>query len=131
MLKVMVAMVTAPVKSYHLELLTQLAQEAAAASAAARVADGSMQLVLDVLQALADDKMPVQAIANDRMPRQAIADDKMPVQASADDKMPVQAIADDRVPIQATAHDRLAMADVKQIELSQDQFRGLVSQLKG
>eukprot|EP00798_Chlamydomonas_sp_ICE-L_P012381 gene12381-15573_t len=101
-------MVAAPVKSYHLELLTQLAQEAAAASGAAHVADGSMQLVLDVLQALADDKMPVRASA----------DDNMPVQASADDKMPVQAIAGDKVPIQATAHDRTPMADVKQIDLS-------------
>eukprot|EP00798_Chlamydomonas_sp_ICE-L_P007563 gene7563-715_t len=60
MLKVMATFApgAAPVKNYHLELLTLLAQDAAAARGGALVADGSMQLVLDVLQSIADDKMP-------------------------------------------------------------------------
>eukprot|EP00798_Chlamydomonas_sp_ICE-L_P007341 gene7341-462_t len=72
----------APIKNYHLELLTLLAQDAAAARGGARVADGSMQLVLDVLQSIADDKMPT------------------------------------------------ASAAVTQDDLSEDQFKGLVSRLK-
>eukprot|EP00798_Chlamydomonas_sp_ICE-L_P026560 gene26560-18327_t len=60
MLKVMAAFApsAAPVKNYHLELLTLIAQEAAAARGGAQVADGSMQLVLDVLQSIADARMP-------------------------------------------------------------------------
>eukprot|EP00798_Chlamydomonas_sp_ICE-L_P007576 gene7576-730_t len=65
MVKVMAtcAQIAAPVKNYHLELLTLLAQEAAAARGGARVADDSMQLVLDVLQSIADDKMPTTGAA--------------------------------------------------------------------
>eukprot|EP00798_Chlamydomonas_sp_ICE-L_P004203 gene4202-14307_t len=61
-LKVM-AYNAAPVKNYHLELLTLLAQEAAPEHGGTRVADGSMQLVLDVLQSIADDKMPTSGAA--------------------------------------------------------------------
>eukprot|EP00798_Chlamydomonas_sp_ICE-L_P007340 gene7340-461_t len=84
MLKVMAAFApsVAPVKNYHLELLTLLAQDAAAARGGACVADGSMQLVLDVLQSIADDKMPT------------------------------------------------ASAAETEFDLSEDQFRGLVSKLK-
>eukprot|EP00798_Chlamydomonas_sp_ICE-L_P007571 gene7571-724_t len=84
MLKVMAACAqsAAPVKNYHLELLTLLAQEAAAARGATHVADGSMQLVLDVLQSIADDKMPTDNAAE------------------------------------------------RQVNLSEEQFRGLVSRLK-
>eukprot|EP00798_Chlamydomonas_sp_ICE-L_P003527 gene3529-13592_t len=53
----------APVKNYHLELLTLLAQDAAAARGGPYVADGSMQLVLDVLQSLVDEKMPQRGVA--------------------------------------------------------------------
>eukprot|EP00798_Chlamydomonas_sp_ICE-L_P024048 gene24048-9623_t len=64
MLKVMAAFApSATVKNYHLELLTLLAQGAAAARGGARVADGSMQLVLDVLQSMADDEMPASGAA--------------------------------------------------------------------
>eukprot|EP00798_Chlamydomonas_sp_ICE-L_P007503 gene7503-649_t len=65
MLKVMAshALLPVPVKNYHLELLTLLSQEAAAARGGAHVADGSMQLVVDVLQAIADDRMPTAVAA--------------------------------------------------------------------
>eukprot|EP00798_Chlamydomonas_sp_ICE-L_P016803 gene16803-23083_t len=65
MLKVMAsyALLAAPVKNYHLELLTLLSQEAAAARGGAHVGDGSMQLVVDVLQAIADDRMPTASAA--------------------------------------------------------------------
>eukprot|EP00798_Chlamydomonas_sp_ICE-L_P007569 gene7569-722_t len=84
MLKVMATYApgAASVKNYHLELLTLLAQDAAAARGGARVADGSMQLVLDVLQSITDDKMPTAGAAE------------------------------------------------TQVDLSEDQFRGLVSALK-
>eukprot|EP00798_Chlamydomonas_sp_ICE-L_P007580 gene7580-734_t len=64
-LKVMAAFAqsAAPVKNYHLELLTLLAQDAAVARGGARVADGSMQLVQDVLQSIADGKMPTSSAA--------------------------------------------------------------------
>eukprot|EP00798_Chlamydomonas_sp_ICE-L_P007579 gene7579-733_t len=84
MIKVMATFApsAAPFKNYHLELLTLLAQAAAAARGGARVADGSMQLVLDVLQSVTDDKMPTAGAAE------------------------------------------------KQVDLSEDEFRGLVSGLK-
>eukprot|EP00798_Chlamydomonas_sp_ICE-L_P007574 gene7574-728_t len=65
MLKVMAtcSQIAAPVKNYHLELLTLLAQDAAAARGGLRVADGSMQLVLDVLHSIAYDKMPTTGAA--------------------------------------------------------------------
>eukprot|EP00798_Chlamydomonas_sp_ICE-L_P007493 gene7493-639_t len=65
MLKVMAshALLPVQVKNYHLELLTLLCQEAAAARGGAHVADGSMQLVVDVLQAIADDRMPTAVAA--------------------------------------------------------------------
>eukprot|EP00798_Chlamydomonas_sp_ICE-L_P021737 gene21737-28759_t len=65
MLKVMAAFAqsAAPVKSYHLELLTLLAQDAAAEQGLAHLADGSMQLVLDVLQSIAEEKMPTASAA--------------------------------------------------------------------
>eukprot|EP00798_Chlamydomonas_sp_ICE-L_P014311 gene14311-20293_t len=65
-LKVMADHSAASVKNYHLELLTLLAQDAAAARGGAQVADGSMQLVLDVLQSIADDKMPMANAAETR-----------------------------------------------------------------
>eukprot|EP00798_Chlamydomonas_sp_ICE-L_P020240 gene20240-26991_t len=68
-LKVMAALAhsAASVKNYYLELLTLLAQEAAAARGGPRLADGSMQLVLDVLQSIADDKMPTSGAAESQI----------------------------------------------------------------
>eukprot|EP00798_Chlamydomonas_sp_ICE-L_P007342 gene7342-463_t len=65
-LKVM-ALSAASVKNFHLELLTLLAQEAAAARGGPCLADGSMQLVLDVLQSIADDKMPTSGAAESQI----------------------------------------------------------------